>query len=410
MDTLYSHDLPPPAVLIVIPVYNHASTLRQVVIDCLALWPDILVVDDGSTDMPVPSCQSGIIRNEDHPLYNLPVRFIRHEKNRGKGAAILTAAQKATELGMTHIITIDADGQHAAHDIPAFLRAIQQKPATLFIGARNFNAENIPSSSRFGRSFSNFWYKVQTEHSLTDTQSGFRAYPLVILNSLSFTETRYSFETEVIVKTSWAGFTCEDIPITVYYPPADKRISHFQPLADNIRISLLNTRLTIRSLIPFPQRKYKLQPDGHISLLNPVQSLTMFLQANDTPVKLALSASLGCFIGALPLIGLHTLLIIFLAGHLRLNKIMGITTSHICMPPLVPALCIEAGYFMRNGHFLTDISLQTLGFEALDRLVDWFTGSLLIAPSLGVLAGIIVFTMAKSIQFSLNKIPQDTVR
>ena len=391
------------SVLIVVPVYNHAATLPQVVKDCLMFCPDVLVVDDGSTDLPDPCLIEGKISNTQHPLYGLNILFERHKENKGKGAAILTAAQRARELLKTHIITIDADSQHFPGDIPLFVTALTTEPTTLFVGARDFNTENVPSSSRFGRSFSNFWYKLQTGETISDSQSGFRCYPLAILDRLLFTEVRYSFETEVLVRSAWAGFQVKDIPIEVHYPPADKRVSHFAPLMDNIRISLLNTRLTIRSILPIPQKKYESGHDGTIHALKPIESIATFLKANNTPFYLSLAAALGCFIGTLPLIGVHTLLIILLAGTFRLNKIMAVFTSNFCMPPFVPALCIEVGYFMRHGSFLTEISIQTLGYEALERIFEWVIGSLIVAPLLGALAGLTIFVVSKSVQYSLSR-------
>ena len=164
------HDNREIKLLIVIPVYNHAAGVRDIAIRSLEVCPDVLVVDDGSTD------------GSAEVLKGLPVRFIRHEKNRGKGAAILTAVEEARRLGMSHIITIDADGQHDPADITLFMPLIEKDPLAIVIGKRCFNVENVPFSSRFGRVFSNFWLRVQTGCSLKDTQSGFRAYPIALFD------------------------------------------------------------------------------------------------------------------------------------------------------------------------------------------------------------------------------------
>jgi len=136
--------------LIVIPVYNHAGTLRDVVSRTLNICGDVLVVDDGSTDGSAEA------------IKDLPVRLIRHEKNRGKGSAILTAADEARKFDMSHIITIDADGQHDPANISQFIPVIRENPLALVIGKRIFNNKTVPFSSRFGRSFSNFWLRVET--------------------------------------------------------------------------------------------------------------------------------------------------------------------------------------------------------------------------------------------------------
>ncbi|MDR1947276.1 MAG: DUF2062 domain-containing protein [Desulfovibrio sp.] len=419
-----------PAVLITIPVYNHAGTLRRTVKGALA-HGQVLVVDDGSTDMAPPvrhsksTADAGgagtdlpVWRGEslpvhegtfagDHPLHGLPVHYLRHAQNRGKGKAVLSAASYARKLGMTHIITLDADAQHEPDDIPAFLRAVEKDPLTLFVGVRDFDAPGVPFCSRFGRAFSNFWYKVHTGRVSEDTQSGFRAYPLAVLDALTFTESRYSFETEVLVRSSWAGFASADIPIRVNYRPPGGRISHFCPFMDNLRLTLLNTRFTIRSVLPVPQKQFAQDTEGRLSPLNPMSTLRILLCRNETPKNLALAGALGVFLGTLPIFGFHSLSIILLLGSLRLNKLAGLATSQLCMPPLVPALCIEAGHYMRYRVFLTEISVQTLGYEAWQRIWEWILGSLLLAPLFGILCGIVVYVLARIVQRGLQGLPEE---
>lgn len=398
---------PAPQVLVVVPVYNHAATLPLVVKGVLAAHPHVLVVDDGSGDLPAGSPANGPAESSrtpaaGHPLHGLPVRYIRHGENRGKGAAIMTGAAEAKRLGMTHIITIDADGQHDPADIPAFLEAVAQDPLALFVGKRDFAAAKAPATSRFGRSFSNFWYKVHTGMRIGDVQSGFRLYPLVILDAVHCTETRYSFEVEVLVRTSWAGFAVRDLPVRVYYPPGSERVSHFRPFMDNARISLLNTRLTIRCITPVPHKKITFDSEGNVTLLRPMRSLRLLLAANATPANLALGAAVGMALGTLPLIGLHSIAILLATGALRVSKIAGLAVSQLCMPPFVPALCIEAGYYMRHGRFLTEISLRTIGYEALDRIWEWVLGSLVLAPLFALACGSLVWALAKIAQGTLR--------
>ena len=107
--------------------------------------------------------------------------------------------------------------------------------------------------------------------------------------------------------------------------------------------------------------------------------------------------------GTLPLIGLHSLCIVVVLGYFRLNKILGLAVSQLCIPPFVPALCIETGYYLRNGSFLTDISLRTLGYEALDRVWEWILGSLILAPALGAIIGVTVFLMAHVVKAGLKQ-------
>ena len=388
-------------ILVVIPAFNHAKTLKFVVEGVLHITPHLLVVDDGSTDLPAP--EAGELPPH-HPLYGVPLKLIRHTTNRGKGAAIMTAVAYAKTIGASHIITIDADAQHNPNEIPLFLEAISKQPHAIHVGARDFSTPNVPFSSRFGRSFSNFWFKVQTAHSIEDSQCGFRAYPVALFGFVKLTETKYSFEVEVIVKSVWAGFPVLNRSISVYYPPKKERVSHFKAIRDNIIISLLNTRLTIRAIMPWPHKQYLVnQQSGNISLLRPVQSLRLLLLHQETPAQLAYSAAIGMGIGTLPLPGLHSILIIIATSSLRLNKILGLAISQLCMPPIIPALCIETGHYLRYGVFLTNISWHTLGYEAIDRLVEWLIGGLFLAPILAGLLGGITWCSAKVIQVALEK-------
>jgi glycosyltransferase involved in cell wall biosynthesis len=141
-------------------------------------------------------------------LYGLSVHIVRHSQNLGKGAAILTAAKAARRLGMTHMITIDADAQHDPSDFRHFVPVLQADPFAIVIGKRDFSTINAPLSARFGRRFSNFWFRLQTGQVLGDTQSGFRGYPLAVLEKLKLREKHYAFEIEVLVSAvAGSGFT-----------------------------------------------------------------------------------------------------------------------------------------------------------------------------------------------------------
>lgn len=375
------HDI---MVMIIIPVYNHPGTLRDVVSRALKIHDMVMVVDDGSRDIAADL------------LTGLDVHVIRHRKNMGKGAAILTGAKEAGRLGMTHIVTIDADGQHDPADFRRFIPVIQENPHAIIIGRRCFQGTEVPRLSAFGRSFSNFWMRLHTGISIGDTQSGFRAYPLAVLDNLNLRERHYSFEVEVLVKAAWAGVTIMETDISVYYPPPEKRISHFRGFLDNLRISILNTKLTMRSILPIPHRKIHFNDniEQSISVLHPIKSLKTLLTESTSPGKLAAAGAIGVLLGALPLIACHTIVIILATGFLRFNKVVALSASQLCMPPIVPALCIETGYFMRNGRFLTEISLETIGYQALQRLYEWLLGSFLVAPFLGFIIGLFIYIIA----------------
>jgi glycosyltransferase involved in cell wall biosynthesis len=370
--------------VIVIPVYNHAKSLREVVLKALKVHDTVMVVDDGSTDGGLDT------------LEGLDILVLQHPNNRGKGAAILTAAKASRRLGMTHMVTIDADGQHNPTEFNRFVPLVKRDPHAIVVGKRDFQTMDVPGLSRFGRHFSNFWLRLQTGQALRDTQSGFRSYPLVVLERLKLRENGYAFEVEVLVKAAWAGIALREVEISVYYPPGSERISHFHVIRDNWRLSLLNTKLTLRSFVPVPHRRILDRHKGNnkISIWHPIRFLKTLLTENLSPGQLATAGAMGVFLGTLPLIGLHTITILLAAGFFRLNKLAALGTSQFCMPPLVPALCIETGYFLRHGKFLTEVSLQTLGYQGLERLFEWVIGSVTLAPLISAVMWCILFMTA----------------
>lgn len=378
--------------VVVVPVYNHAVTLRQVVEGVLKHHIRVLVVDDGSTDGSIDAVK------------DLSIDILQHAGNRGKGAALKSAAQWGLERGMSHMVALDADGQHDPDDLPEFLAAIAETPQALIVGHRNFDQDSIPGSSRFGRQFSNFWLRLQTGSQLKDTQSGFRAYPLLIFERLHFWTNRYNFEVEVLVRSAWAGLELRDIDISVYYPPGDERVSHFRGFMDNWRLTILNTHFTLRSIVPWPHRKIIEGSNtqgakvASLSVLRPMRSIRVLLRENSSPKMLSFAAAVGVLLGTLPLIACHTIAILLVCGFFRLNKVAAVSSSQLCMPPIVPALCIELGYYIRHGHWLTELSLQTLGYQALERIYEWFLGSLLLAPLLALLVGVLTYLLAKMVQ------------
>jgi len=189
-----------------VPVCNNAATVRGVVEGCLKVLESVVVVDDGSTDADVAG-----------PLAGLPVTVLRHDKNRGKGAAILAAGRHAAGHGGAYLVTIDADGQHAPADIERLIPLADGR--NVVIGCRRFDSPNVPASSRFGRKFGNFWLMVQAGVSIDDCQSGLRAYPVSALTGLKFAGRRFDFEAEVLARAVWAGFNLVSVDVGVWYPP-----------------------------------------------------------------------------------------------------------------------------------------------------------------------------------------------
>ena len=198
---------------------------------------------------------------------------------------------------MTHIVTLDGDGQHRPEDFRAFLPVIDEEPNAIVVGTRSFNRDT-PVLSRFGRQFSNFWLRLQTGAVVHDTQSGFRAYPVALLRNLALHEKGYSFEVEVLAKAAWAGVPIREVSVHVSYPPKTERVSHFSLIRDNLRLTVLNTRLTVRALLPLPHGRISGgEKSDTITIVHPLRSLTFLLKENLFPRPLALAGALGVFLG-----------------------------------------------------------------------------------------------------------------
>lgn len=226
----------------VIPTYQNAKTLLQVVADVHRVVDTVFVVDDGSND--------GTAALLDKATGNeRPEKVLTHPKNCGKGAALKTGLTYARQQGFRYAVTVDADGQHRADDIPALLKAVEEEPDALAIGSRGLQHENMPAKSTFANRFSNFWFALQTLQRLPDTQSGLRVYPLRCLHGLRWMSARYEAELTLLVFSAWAGVKLLPVPVSVYYPPRDQRVTHFRPGRDFTRISVLNTLLCLLMVV-----------------------------------------------------------------------------------------------------------------------------------------------------------------
>ena len=226
-----------PRYCVILPTYNNSGTLTDVVERTLKVCPDVIVVNDGSTD------------NTQAILCGLDVTVLNHYRNRGKGKALKTGLAYAAQNGFTHAVTIDSDGQHFPEDIPAMIEASLQHPDDIIVGCRNLTTENMPRQNTFANRFSNFWFRLQTARKLEDTQSGFRIYPLDSLYGMGLITSRYEAELELLVFAAWHGVGVQGVPVHVWYAPEGERVSHFRPFWDFFRISVLNTVLCFGALL-----------------------------------------------------------------------------------------------------------------------------------------------------------------
>ncbi|MCK0130973.1 DUF2062 domain-containing protein [Flavobacteriaceae bacterium F08102] len=367
---------------VLIPTYNNANTLSDVLDRVLSQTEEVLVVNDGSTD------QTANILEE----YHSRTIQIHLSKNIGKGHALRIGLKRAYELGFDFAITLDSDGQHFPEDIPRFIEEAAAFPTTelLLIGARNLNAKGMPRKNSFANKFSNFWYWAETGESLEDTQSGFRMYPLKAINKLSLFSAKFEFEVEVIVKATWHGVTVKNIPIQVFYHPTE-RVSHYRPFKDFVRISLMNTYLFSMAVFYIKPRDFyrRFKDKGWKRFLR-----EDVLRSHDSPLKKSLSIAVGTFVGASPFWGFHTILAIGVAAVFKLNKVISYAFSNISFPIFVPFLVygsLQIGGAVLGSETRFSFSQITSDFDFMLYFKQYVIGSFILALMLGLLFGLISY-------------------
>lgn len=221
-------------ICVIIPTYRNAQFLVEVLDSVLAEVDDVIVVDDGSPDNT----------SEILSAYSNRITVVTHTQNQGKGIALLSGFKKASEIGFRYAITMDSDNQHKASDLHIFADAIEKNPDAMIVGARSLDGKQLSQGSGFANKFSNFWFTVHTLHRLPDTQTGFRLYPLAKVNNMHIFSSKYETELEILVRCAWKGVDIISVPINVYYPSREERVSSFRPAVDFARISVLNTIFT----------------------------------------------------------------------------------------------------------------------------------------------------------------------
>ena len=396
--------------IVIIPVYNNMNTVASVVHDVQSYVPNIIIVDDGSTDDTVAVCRE---------LAN--VTLLRHPINRGKGAALRLGFQKARERGFTHAITVDADGQHLAADIPTFLHKIHEEPCTLWIGDRIIPVKDgidQPSRSRFGRHFGAFWYRLYTGQFIRDTQCGLRAYPIEAVEKLGCESNRYEYEIEVLICAAWNHTPIKSIPVHLLYQPPEQRVSHFRPVRDFMRISAVNSRAAITRIF-FPPQLIDVPGLRIRKKLKYV--LKKELTSNATPFKAALSFGVGVTMAVSPFHGLQVVTLLALTFIFKLNRPLALLGVSVSSAPVIP-LWIAAGLWLGRlivpldsaihlANTLESILPNTLlsfiqnktitGF--LHGFIQWFLGTLVLAPISGALAFALTWPLFKMFRKARSK-------
>jgi len=375
-------------VCVLIPTYNNDRTLKRVINGVLKYTESVIIINDGSTDTT-----SQIL--EEYPS----LEQIHIPKNKGKGNALRLGFKLAEETGFEYAITIDSDGQHFPEDISVFIDALENSETKniLLIGARNMEHESVPGGSSFGNKFSNFWYRLETGIELSDTQSGYRMYPLKEINKIKFYTSKFEFEIENIVKAAWRGITVKNVPIKVLYDESE-RVSHFRPFKDFARISILNTWFVLVTFLFIKPRNLfrKFQEKGIKRFFK-----EDLLASHDTPETKAKSIALGVFIGLSPLWGIHTLLVLTLAVFFKLNKAIAFAFSNVSLPPFIPFILwisLHIGALLlgeEKSFFFEDFNGD---FELLKSLKTYIVGSFVFAFGASILSGGIGYITLKLFQ------------
>lgn len=237
--------------LILIPSYNTGPILLESVSATLSLDTPVWVIIDGSTDGSPET-----IRHLESAS-SCPLRILFLETNAGKGAAVLHGLREAIPAGFTHVLTMDADGQHPAGNAPEFFKLGAAHPEAAVFGRPVFDA-SAPALRVNGRKISNFWANLETlGWGIDDSLFGMRLYPaqalLEVLESTSFAR-RFDFDPEVAVRLAWRGVPIINLPTPVRYPSKDEGgVSQFRYLRDNTLLTWMHIRLFSGFLARLPQ-------------------------------------------------------------------------------------------------------------------------------------------------------------
>ncbi|WP_426396891.1 glycosyltransferase family 2 protein [Ralstonia sp. R-29] len=235
--------------LVLIPSYNPGIKVDDTVRSARAQWNPVWVVVDGSTDGSTERLQAMAAQDPGLRVIVLP-------RNRGKGVAVLAGLDAATAAGFTHVLTMDSDGQHPAHLIPAFMAASQAAPGAMVLGQPMFDA-SAPWARVQGRRLSNACAEVETLWAgIGDTLFGFRVYPIAPLAALMRRHAwmrGFDFDPEAAVRLCWAGVRPIRLDAPVRYFRRDEGgVSHFQYLRDNVLLVSMHLRLLAAGLLRLP--------------------------------------------------------------------------------------------------------------------------------------------------------------
>lgn len=233
---------------IVIPFYRHEGAIAGTVERLKPFGLNCWIVDDGSGE-PSREVLQQIVNREAHW-----VRLSSHAKNRGKGEAVMTGFREARAAGFTHVVQIDADGQHDASDLPRLLSVSRAQPQALVTGIPVYDA-SVPKARLYGRYLTHVLVWLHTlSLQIRDSMCGFRVYPVdtaLAVWDQGHVGRRMEFDTEIMVRMFWRGVPVLSVPTRVTYP-ADG-VSHFHMVRENLRLAWMHLRLLVGMCLRLPR-------------------------------------------------------------------------------------------------------------------------------------------------------------
>ncbi|MEO8066991.1 MAG: DUF2062 domain-containing protein [Flavobacteriales bacterium] len=356
---------------VLLPTYNNSVTLADIVQRIRAIvGPHLLVIDDGSTDG-----SRELLAGYD------ALEVLRNEPNQGKGYSLRRGFKHLLAKRYAHAITIDSDGQHAPEDIERFLDVIDAQPGTMVMGDRNMAQAGIPGRSSFGNKFSSFWFKVETGITLPDTQTGYRCYPLAEVTRLKTFTHRFEYEIESIVRLAWRDVPFATVPVSVRYD-FPERVSHFRPVIDFARISVLNTLLVVIAALWFWPRKLFFQ--GGLRKAIHAEAV----RPGESNVRKAASIGFGFFMGIVPIWGFQLAVGIPLSFLFKLNRILFLIAANISIPPVIPVIIYGSYKFgaLFVGHAnAVELDMSNITMEAVHaNMVQYAVGGIALALTAGI--------------------------
>jgi glycosyltransferase involved in cell wall biosynthesis len=245
--------------LVLIPSYNTGAQVYATVQAARAQWQPVWVVVDGSSDGTAAGLQAMASQDPGLRVWVLP-------HNQGKGAAVLHGLQQAIAAGFTHVLTMDADGQHPPQLIATFMQASMARPDAMVLGRPLFDA-SAPLLRVRGRRVSNWWTNLETLGAgVADSLYGFRVYPIAALMAVMQSQRwmrRFDFDTEAVVRLAWRGVKPINLDAPVKYLSAEEGgVSHFRYGRDNVLLTWMHTRLMIGFLLRLPALLWR-RVSGH---------------------------------------------------------------------------------------------------------------------------------------------------